>query len=98
MNTIETDRPVAAVASLLAAEPNVASAFVAGVQHFAARCGRRRVFLSEADAAAYERGFAHWPEPLPREVASTPMSCGWWDREHQQELRDEYRDGDEEEC
>jgi len=87
------------VAQLLAAEPNVAPAFVQRVQQYVARCGNRRTFLSSSDAAAYERGWSHWPEPLPDDVElSTPMSCGWWDAEraHDERLEDRARQREEE--
>jgi hypothetical protein len=69
-------------ARLIASEP-LSPAFKAGVQQHRASCGRRRVFLSAADVYAYERGYAHWPEPLPPEcLISTPMSQGWFDADH----------------
>ena len=93
MNALDT------FAALIDAEPNLAPAFKAGVQQYRAECGNRRVFLSASDKAAYERGWSHWPEPLPEGVElSTPMSCGWWDAEraHDERLEDRARRRDEE--
>ena len=55
-----------------------------------ARCGRRRVFLSDNDARQYEAGWNQWPNPMPADVAlSTPYSRGYFDREHEEEQREE---------
>lgn len=47
---------------------------------FSARCGRRRAYLSRADAMSYERGADAYPDgPIP--TPNTPASSGWFDAE-----------------
>lgn len=45
---------------------------------YRASTGRRRVFLSFSDAAAYDRGFRNYPEPFHAEHG-TPEAMGWMD-------------------
>lgn len=52
------------------------------IEFFYAGCGRRRAFLSAADARAYEQGFEHFPAPLPISVEG-PRRDGWRDAEDQ---------------
>jgi hypothetical protein len=52
-------------------------------QQHRATLGWQRTFLSATDARQYDEGYAHWPAPMPRDLAdSTPFSCGWLDHEH----------------
>ena len=74
---IDTTKPSMTILSALAADPNVSPAFRAAIapQQHSAACGWRRVYLSASDARQYERGYGHWPAPMPAEVAlSTPYS------------------------
>jgi hypothetical protein len=67
----------------IAADPNIAPAFRAAIkapQFFMARTGRRRQFLSQRDADAYDRGYASFQSisdapPLDR----GPFGDGWFD-------------------
>lgn len=64
----------------------------APVQKHRATCGRRRIFLSDADARQYERGFGYWPDPMPAGVElSTPFSAGWFDHSQDAQARDDDR-------
>jgi hypothetical protein len=67
--------------------------FAVPPQTYRADCGRRRTFLSQRDADAYAQGWnAHpdWPAGGAA-VMSAPWRAGWFDREHDEELRDDYR-------
>ena len=57
---------------------------------YAARCGRRRSFLSPGDAAAYTRGWDRYPAACTG-PAGTPESTGWTDALHAEMQRDEDR-------
>jgi hypothetical protein len=63
--------------------PNVHPAFVSGAktpQFFNARTGRRRQFLSQSDADAYDAGYAsfqHFSDPPPLDRG--PFGDGWFD-------------------
>ena len=58
---------------------------------YAARCGRRRSFLSPGDATAYTRGWDRYPAACTG-PAGTPESTGWTDAMAEKDQRDEDRD------
>ena len=60
---------------------------------YAARCGRRRSFLSPGDAAAYERGWDAFPADYSG-PNDTPESCGWYDALQADEQAREDREDD----
>lgn len=67
----------------IANDPNVAPAFreaIKAPQFFYARLGRRRQFLSQSDADAYDAGyssFQHLSDPPPLDRG--PFGDGWFD-------------------
>jgi hypothetical protein len=67
----------------IAADPNIAPAFRAAIkapQFFMARTGRRRQFLSQSDADAYDRGYASFQstsDAPPLDLG--PFGDGWFD-------------------
>jgi hypothetical protein len=82
------------ILDLLAADPNVDPALRAVMtpQWFRPQCGRwGRVFLSQADADAYDRGWSNYPGTPSFESASGPEWIGCNDREADQQARDEMR-------
>ncbi len=53
---------------------------------FQAKCGRRRSFLSQRDADAYDAGWGAYRTRLDVEVhLNTPFSQGWFDAEDHEE-------------
>lgn len=52
---------------------------IAAATMYRTNCGRRRLYMSAADADAYDRGFAMWPH-VPA-VLIGPERDGWHDRE-----------------
>ena len=58
---------------------------------YAARCGRRRSFLSPGDVDAYTRGWDAFPADCHGRP-HTPESTGWTDALHAEMQRDEARD------
>ena len=66
--------------------------FAPAQQQHRATCGWRRIFLSANDARQYEIGYTTWPKPMPAGVAlSSPFTCGWFDRDHDAQERDDQR-------
>lgn len=47
---------------------------------FQARSGRRRVYFTPGDAAAYDRGYSTWPQ-VTNAPPGTPEFTGWADAE-----------------
>lgn len=58
---------------------------------YAARCGRRRSFLSPGDRDAYERGFDLYPAAVIG-TSGMPAVTGWTDALHAEMQRDEDRE------
>lgn len=49
-------------------------------QLYQSQRARRRTFLSQRDADAYDRGAASFPDPLDLKLLSTPFGSGWHDQ------------------
>lgn len=62
---------------------------IAAATVFKARCGRRRPYLSESSALAYEAGFANWPN-VPAGPVGSPAFDGYMDAEQQDADAREY--------
>lgn len=59
---------------------------------FAARMGSRPVFLSLADAQAFDEGYLYPDHPWPKDTpAARGASEGWLDRDAHEKRRDEQR-------
>lgn len=56
---------------------------------YRARCGRRRTYLCERSALAYEDAFANWPHQ-PQGPKGTPAWDAYFDREQQEQDAREY--------
>jgi hypothetical protein len=84
------------ILAALARDPNVAPELRAVLapqrEQHRASAGWKRVFLSRNDADQYDRGYALWPHPMPREQAlSTPFSAGFFDAEADAQVREDER-------
>lgn len=92
---IEQGSPhVNAILDMLSRDPNVAPAFKAAIVQptfFRGSHGRRRQYLSQRDADAYDRGFCGWPT-MPACVVDGrggPEADGYHDADTEQEERDD---------
>ena len=69
----------------IAADPNVSAEFRAALT-YRAQCGRRREFLSQSDADAYDDGYsAKYGFDMERINQGGPYVMGWYDWEQEQQ-------------
>jgi hypothetical protein len=65
--------------------------FAPQAQQFRAECGRRRVYLSEGDARAYEAGYRDHPNTPREPLQPSPAWDGFFDKEEEVLARDAER-------